>query len=75
MITKTLLDSATGDTVGDTVAFNLAGERGLNGVAQVAMGGGSAMRALPGHQSADRLGAYRFLRNGFSSLWISPQKL
>ena len=42
MITKTLLDSVTGLTVGATVPFKLAGDRGLSGVAQVTMSGGTA---------------------------------
>ena len=48
VITKFLLTAETGDKVGDTVAFNLVGERGLSGVAQVAMAGGTATVKLFG---------------------------
>ncbi len=51
MITKTLLDSETGDTVGPTVTFKPAGIRGMYAVAQVAFGGGTATVKLFGRIS------------------------
>ena len=42
MITKTLLDSETGDTDGPVIAFKPTGIRGMYAVAQVAFGGGTA---------------------------------
>ncbi len=51
MITKTLLDSETGDIVGPTVAFKPTGIRGMYAVAQVAFGGGTATVKLFGRIS------------------------
>ena len=51
MITKTLLDSETGNTVGPTVAFKPTGIRGMYAVAQVAFGGGTATVQLFGRIS------------------------
>ncbi len=51
MITKLLLDSETGDTVGPTVAFKPTGIRGMYAVAQVAFGGGTATVKLFGRIS------------------------
>ena len=52
MITKTLLDSETGDTVGPTVTFKPTGIRGMYAVAQVAFDGGTATVKLFGRISS-----------------------
>ena len=51
MITKTLLDSETGNTDGPVITFKPTGIRGMYAVAQVAFGGGTATVKLFGRIS------------------------